>query len=140
MKILAKGRGVEVQATGTMTTNWDNCLKRQAPRVENGTRAAADVLMVASLELVPMETGALKASGKVRKKAGGLKSEFIVGYGSRLFTGAGFGRTKRPPFFYAVAVHQGYPSGKHRQPVKYLEIPYETKRNEMRAALHQQLG
>lgn len=141
MKVLAKGRGVEIQATGQMTTNWDDCRKRIAVRIERATRAAADVLMAASLELIPTETSAAKDSGKVRKKQGGLKSEFIIGYGSVLFTAASYGeaRQKRPPHLYVVYLHEDLRKAHLNGTAKFLEKPYYDKRAEMRAALREQL-
>lgn len=124
---------VRVTGTGSMTTNWDNMRKRIAPKVERGARRGAETLLYFADELVPVETSALKSTGAVRKKAGGLKAEFIVGYGNKLFAAIGYGkgREKRPPHMYAVYVHQMH--------MKFLEIPYESRRNEMRQAIRNEI-
>lgn len=133
--------GAEVRKSGRMTTNWDNCRKRLAPRVENGIRAGADLLLSESLPLIPEDTGAAKASGHVRKKAGGLKAEFVVGYGSLLFPAAAYGlaRRKRPPHMYVVYLHENTLKAHTKGQAKFLEQPYNEKRQEMVQAINAEI-
>lgn len=122
-----------VTMSGRMTNNWDKCRKRIAPKVERGLRAAADILLAESQLLVPVETGDLKATGTVRKKQGGLRAVFVVGYGNRLM-----GDGRRPPWMYAAHRHEGRPhaSMAHQLMTKFLEIPCKTKQPEMIQAMN----
>lgn len=125
--------GTTVRLAGTFATNWDKMRKRTSPRVEKGVRAVATVLLAASKELVPTETGALLASGHINKIKGGLRSEFLVAYGGRAFDPTPFGpnRVRRPPYKYAWYVHQ--------LQLEFLRIPLQTKRAEMQLALRENI-
>lgn len=123
----------EVVYSGKMTTNWDQCRKRIAPRIQRGIRAGADVLLQAANKLCPKDTRALVDSGTVRRVKGGLESEYIVGYGSVLFTAVAYGpaRAKRPPHVYAVYVHE---TG-----IRFLEIACLEQRSQIVEAINQQI-
>lgn len=101
---------IEVKAEGQLGNNLRELDRKYKSRVENATRAAAKALYNQSQITVPRDTQALANSGGVRQKEGGLNSSFIVGYGLKDFTAVGYGedREHRPPYMYAVYVHQMY--------------------------------
>lgn len=91
-----------------------------------GMVAAGNLLLSASLKEVPVDTGALKASGHVRTEGTGFRTVVFIGYG-----GVDFFTPFRYPYHYAVIVHQipmNHPRGGKW---KYLEDPLNTNRDKM---------
>lgn len=123
--------------------------KKRADLVD-GIWAAAEICLKAALELVPIETGALYRSGRVRVDSTGLK---ITGY--VLFGGVNFGidyagyvhedmskahgaeyNTK-----YAGDIASGKKTAKRPQErAKFLEIAARTNMKQMRGALDLFIG
>lgn len=136
----------KVTTAGKLQGNYAALKKRLAPRIEAGTRAASDLLMIKSQDLVPKDTLALYDSALVRPKAGGLHAEFIVGYGRSDFPP----RTEysphekrivtRWPHKYAMIVHQdpdaAHPNGRSF----FLSAAVEMHRNDMIVAFNAAAG
>lgn len=72
-----------------------------------GDRIAERVLIESQI-LAPKDTHALVASGHKFREGGGVNSVFIVGYGRLSFDAGPYGpdRMRRPPFYYAMVVHE----------------------------------
>jgi hypothetical protein len=129
-------------------TKVDAIDNKLAKKLEKGLRAVANELLKLSQDLVPVDTGELKASGGVRQIDSGLSAAFIVGYG----------RTDRPAYKgksphegkdverkaseYAVYVHQDpdrKPIRENIHPVGqalFLYEPLMKEQDQLRWALH----
>jgi len=81
----------------------------------NRSRPIADEVLAVSQEIVPVKTGALRASGLVEVEATATSARIIIGYGG-------------PAIRYARHVHENMnPNVRWSKPgtgPKYLEIPF----------------
>ena len=115
----------------------------EAARVAKANHAAAEYLFKQSQELVPVDTGALKESGRVGQEGSGYDTSSTVNYGEADFEGKVRVSTKqgrsvfRYPYKYAKFVHFGW-TGKGgkagRAGTDFLKIPLGNL-DGMRAAL-----
>jgi hypothetical protein len=101
----------QVTLGNKFSANFQACVARIAPRVENGLREGAKTIFLRSQEKVPKDTTALYLSGGIRQEGSGLKAVFIVGYGKQGFTHTGLskhegGMVTKHPYDYVVYVHQ----------------------------------
>lgn len=126
--------GVEVTAKGDLQKNLDAFKKRWASKIEYAVIAAGNVVKEAAAYYAPKDTTALANSGYVSKKVGGFNTEITVGFGRSDFDASEYGpeRAKRPPYFYALYVHQTN--------VPFLWIAINAHRDEMLQAFHEKLG
>jgi hypothetical protein len=110
---------VQLERVGTVRKWMNRIFKRAEKTTEDGIERAAYFLLARSQELCPVDTGALKASGRVIKRGHGANTECIVAYGS-------------DEIYYAVYVHEDT-SKYHEWPTqaKWLEEPARRYRTEM---------
>lgn len=95
-----------IEATVTREGKMENVLKElrayYAPRLQRAAEASALVLLEESNKRCPEDTGALRASGRIRRIGSGLTTVFIVGYAATDFDASPYGEARKlkPPCEY----------------------------------------
>lgn len=132
--------GSRVRRTGNIKYVRQWYTKEVEIRAGRGIRAVAHALLAMSQELVPVDTGVLKRSGRVIRHGGGFKTSYTVGYGgydlpaeevdsvNTTFVGL------RKASDYAVIVHERpatHVIGQH----DFLRIPLIQRRDDLNRAL-----
>jgi hypothetical protein len=142
--------GVTVTQTGRPRNKVQGVLKRYGQRVVDGHVAAANVLIDASLQIVPKDKGILAASANITQDGEGINAVVYAGYGlrSRLgkvlrgpefkpFVSFGQPHADRVPANYAWRQHFNLTLKHTNGRAHYLTEPSKTKIPEMRQAFRQ---
>lgn len=132
--------GAEIGRKGTLGTKLKTLIERAQRRVQAGIQATAETLYAASIELVPVDIGALRKSSRVRVVGAGFYTVAFVGYGVRGQEYFGFSEKEqryvtRVPYDYAVYVHEiprPHDPGMH----DFLRTPRNTELPAMRQAFN----
>lgn len=116
-------------------------IKPHAGKIERGCLAAGEFLLSESNKQVPVDTGSLKESGRVRQEGTGFTVCIYVGYGALDFKTTGRasrhepGLVDREPYHYAVYTHfNAFGAGKDNGRPDYLGGPARGMRADIAAA------
>lgn len=112
-----------------------NKVDRHIIGFERGIIAACKFILAESQKLVPVDTGALKASGKYTIYGGGVETEGIVSYGgSNLNPVSGLETA-----MYAIVVHEDVTVNHTNGQAKFLEQPMRQHRKKISTIVRKEM-
>lgn len=123
----------DFMALTRITLSGDKVIRQQLRRygevavqgLRRGLYQEAEKIMTASKELVPVDTGTLRASGHVQLPVQrGVRVSVDLGYGGPAGRG-NLGASNREPVGYAVIVHEKLNVHHTVGQAKYLEVPLQ---------------